>query len=202
MKDFWEGEKEGMSCASSLLGSCLSQPSLSLHPKGAVAPKGGMALSLPYQDRRCPHRFPYVGACQQSPQQAQQQQGDEEGAEDVGENLRTPYERGREQVRGESRIPQGTQHPEAALAWTPHSQGWEAEGGSAPRDSPRPWVPLTVPVAGGDALLVAARGRDRPVGHAGLHAHAVLCDPEQLPDGELCAVLHHGDLQQTTQVGT
>lgn len=82
-----------------------------------------MALSLPYQHRRCPHRFPYVGTCQQSPQEAQQQQGDEEGAEDVGENLCAPCERGREQVRGERRIPQGTQHPEAALAWTPTLPG-------------------------------------------------------------------------------
>lgn len=70
-----------MSCASSLLGVCPSQHSPSLHPKR------GMALSLPYQDRWSPHRFPDVGTCQQSPEEAQQQQGDEGGAEDGWEKL-------------------------------------------------------------------------------------------------------------------
>lgn len=64
--------------------------------------------------------------------------------------------------------------------------------------APPPCVPLTVPVAGGDTLLVSARGGDRPVGQAGLHAQAVLCDPEQLPDGELWALLHHCELQNNT----
>lgn len=53
----------------------------------ALAPE---ALSLPYQDGRSPHRFPYVGARQQSPQEAQQGEDDEGGAEDVREKLCAP----------------------------------------------------------------------------------------------------------------